>query len=227
MLADSKREDNMLCVGVDAENVDVQFINTDVSVHLIVGAPQSGKTNVLRLIAHQGAGLRLFITDSRGYDLQPLSTIPNITYAGNEADIQDFYTEFMNTASERKSAFEASGGGQRPKDFYSKLPPVIMLIDDADRFIEICKPIAQKMEQLITQAVDCGICIVASTLPSRLRGYDNISKLLKEAQSGIILGNPTEQSLFSFQAPRGYKQQPDMGFLYSRGSGRLIKIPLI
>ena len=95
-----------------------------------------------------------------------------------------------------------------------------------NELIEMIKPLGSKIETVFMQATECGAIIIASTMPTKMRGYDNITKHLKEAQSAIILGNPLEQSMFSVQSPRGYKQAVDMGFSYYKGVSKQIKIPL-
>ncbi|MFZ2539568.1 MAG: type VII secretion protein EssC, partial [Oscillospiraceae bacterium] len=222
----AKNGDRQVAVGMDTEDVEVQYIDMNMSKHLIIGTPQTGKTNLLKLIFKQCIAEKVFISDSRGYDLQDLEQEENSVYVNSEVQITEFAFQLEKLLEQRKDMFSHSNEGMRPRDFYAKLPVVLMLIDDADRFVEICKPIEAHMEKLLEQAVECGVCIIATTLPSRLRGYDNITKALKDTQSGIVLGNAAEQSVFMVQAPRNYRQQVDMGFLYCRGGTKMVKIPL-
>jgi len=37
--------------------------------------------------------------------------------------------------------------------------------------------------------------------PAKLRGYDNITKVLRNVQSGLVLGNPGEQIIFQVAPP--------------------------
>ena len=62
--------------------------------------------------------------------------------------------------------------------------------------------------------------------PAKLRGYDNITKVLRNVQSGLVLGNPGEQSIFQVAPPRGYKNIIDIGFWYRRGDVGQVKLPL-
>ena len=83
------------------------------------------------------------------------------------------------------------------------------------------------MEMLIPKAMEYGICFVVATLPSKLRGFDNLTKLLKDSQGGIALGSPGDQSMLQIQAPRGYKPVQDIGFWYKRGDIRQVKLPFV
>ena len=222
----SQNDEKKIGIAMDTEDVEVQYLNMNIPVHLIIGASQTGKTNLLKLAYKQCEAEKVFISDSRGYDFQEFEHEENIVYVNSEAQIEAYIQQLSQVLEQRKEMFAENGTGMRPKDFYATVPAILMLIDDVDRFIEYCKPVASQMENLIIQAIECGFCIVATTLPSRLRGYDNITKTLKDTQNAIILGNPTEQSIFVFQPPRGYRQQVDMGFMYSRDSSKMIKIPL-
>ncbi len=222
----SENKSNGIAFGMDTENVEVQIFNPILPIHLIVGGAQSGKTNVLKLAISQLKSHRVFISDSRSYELKEYMGNENITYACNEDDITHFYSELEAFVSDRTEKYKASEGNMTPKEFYSELPDFFIIIDDVDRFIEIIKPLGNKMETVFMQASECGAIIIASTMPTKMRGYDNITKYLKEAQSAIILGNPVEQTMFSVQSPRGYKQVIDMGFSYCKGVSKQIKIPL-
>lgn len=215
-------------VGVDSEDVAVQYLDLNTPNHLIVGTAQTGKSNMLKLIYHMCPDAQtVFVADSSACELQDLEQNENVVYCNNETQMQEFAGAFKTCIESRIEQYKQSGRGVRPRDFYAKLPAALLLIDDGDRFVELCKPIAMDMEKLILQAGECGICIITATQPTKLRGYDNISKKLKDAQTGIILGNPAEQTLLVMQPMRGYRQQVDMGFLYFRGSAKQIKIPLV
>ena len=53
----------------------------------------------------------------------------------------------------------------------------------------------------------------------------NITKVIKDTQSGVVLGNPTDQMLLSAAAERGYKGRIDMGFMVEHGNSTKIMIP--
>ena len=215
-----------IALGLDTENVEVQYLNLNMPVFLAIGAAQTGKTNFLKLIIKQIQAEKIFISDSIGYDLQTTEG-KNIIYMSGEAELEKFTSELIDAIQFRRTLYENSGMDLRPREFFAGLSPIVIIIDDADRFIDLCKSIASKMEVILAQAIECGVCIIATTLASRLRGYDNITKLLKDTQNGIIFGNPVEQSIFSLQPPRGYHQLVDMGFIYSRGDYKLIKLPYV
>lgn len=224
----AKTIDKKVAIGIDSEDVKAQYLDLSMSNHLIVGTSQTGKSNMLKLIYRMCKEAQtVFVVDSSVYELQDLEQKENVVYCNKETQMLEFAGAFKKCIDERIEHYHQDGKGMRPREFFAKLPTVLFLIDDGDRFIELCKPVAMDMEKLILQAGDCGICIITATQPTKLRGYDNITKKLKETQTGIVLGNPGEQNLLIMPPMRGYRQQVDMGFLYVRGKVKQIKIPLI
>ena len=168
-----------------------------------------------------------FISDSRAYDLQDYEDIPSITYMGTESQLENFYNKLLEETQCRSTLLEESG--QRIKDFLASLSTALVLIDDGDNFVEMCKAKSMEMdmEKLIIKSKEMGITFITTTLPSKLRGYDGITTILKDNQAGLVLGSPGDQGIFSITAPRGYKAVPDIGFWFKRGDVRQVKLPLV
>lgn len=227
MLVENKVPDHVAMVGLDSEDVIPQGLDLPGGVHLIVGSAQTGKTNILRLIYRQLHGGRVFVADSRAGDLQVYEEDDSAVYCSGDAQMTVFYETLRDEVENRKQAYEADGQGMRLKDFCRTLPAVSLLIDDSDNFVEMCKGHKKEIEALLPQAMEYGLSVVATTAPNKLRGFDDLTKILKDSQSGIILGQPDEQSIFRIMAPRKYKSQNDSGFWYQRGSFKQIKIPLV
>jgi len=117
--------------------------------------------------------------------------------------------------------------GGRIREFVATQMPALVLVDDADNFVELCSAKAKDFEQLLPTAIEMGITFVVTTTPSKMRGYDPITKILKDMQAGIALGNPTDQSLLPIMPPRGFKPVPDIGFWYKRGDFKQMKLPFV
>ena len=225
LMAQAPVRERQAVVGLDTEEILPQCLDLSQPVTLIVGAPQTGKTNILKMICRQAGENKVLVADSRSYDLQETEGMDHVVYCGQEADLENFAGELKREVDGRKEQFE--GQKMRLKEFIAANPCVLLLIDDGDNFIELCKPRAKEMETLMAEAVTYGISVVVTTAPSKLRGYDNMTKLWKESQSGLVLGNPGEQNLFPITPMRGYKAGVEKGFLYQRGSIRQIRMPLV
>ena len=222
-----EQKENCIALGLDSDEVVTQYCETAAMIQLIIGPPQSGKTNILKLFLEQSEKDRIFIADSKSYDLQDYQNKENVTYVVDAQDIQDFYDKLDEMVTEREQLFRENGNGMRPREYYSTLPAAKLIIDDIDNFIDIVSSISFNMETLITRVIDTGISIISTGLQSKLRGYDGITKILKDTQYAILLGNPTEQNIFTVPFMRGYKTQTGIGFIFARNAVVKIKIPLV
>ncbi len=223
----SDTDNKLLVVGLDTVDVQQQGINLNVPTHLVVGNAQTGKTNILKLACKQFEKSKVFIADSDAMDLVDCAEKENVVYFSNTQQLEGFMSSLEEAVSERENAFALVSAKMRLKDFCESQKPMLILIDDGDNFVELTKPVAKQMEELLKKATKYGATIITTTVPGKLRGFDNITKLLKDSQSGIILGNPSEQNIFTLPIIRNYKPQIDMGFIYSRGKIVNIKIPFV
>lgn len=224
----AKLEDRLTVLGFNTENTEPAYLDFSITNQLVVGASLTGKTNILKLILTQFnlyTESKIFIADSKSGDLQDYEYYNHIIYMDTESQLDNFYEKLSGEIDNRQKAFESSG--LRLRDFCASYFQALVLIDDGDNFIELCKKRMAEVEKLIPKAMELGIVFIVTTLPTKMRGYDNLSKMLKSDQSGIVLGNPNEQNLLPVQAPRGYKPAPDIGFIFKRGDTHQVKLPFI
>ncbi len=222
-VSDDKRR---VAVGLDADSVHTQYMDMSSSLQLIVGAPKTGKTNLLKLIIRQFDGVTLFVSDSKSRELWNLAEQSNVTMVTGANDAASFCSNLQIMAEQRKALYEESDKSTVPRKFYLNTPPVYLLIDDVDYFVEAVKSVAGEMEKLLADFEEIGVGIIATTLPGKMRGYDNITKRLREAQTGVVLGMPSDQTFFSVNVERGYKAKVDMGFIVQQGVDMKVKIPV-
>ena len=230
-----KAEERQGMVGFDIESTEPMYLDLSIPIQTIVGAPATGKTNLLKLLLTQFKGDSCFIADSRAGDLIDFEGQSKITYMGAENQLENFYNKLEKEVKKREEGFakakkkagKSTKAPLRVKDYCATLPPVLVLIDDVDNFVELCKAKAMDMEALLPKAKEMGISFIITALPTQLRGYDGITKILKDNQSGVVLGVPGDQTLITIQTPRGYKAIPDIGFWYKRGNVKQVKIPLM
>jgi len=122
-------------------------------------------------------------------------------------------------------AFEASK--MRLKDFLLTQPKVAVLIDDGENFLGLCKAKLADMEKLMPKAIELGIVFITTTLPTKMKGFEAIVKILRDTQAGLVLGNPSDQAFVQMPIIRNYKATPEIGFWYKRGDVRKIKLPFM
>lgn len=214
-------------VGLDTEEVKVQGLNLNIATHLIVGSSQTGKTNILKLVCKEFDQSKIFISDSKSMDMEDYANKENVTYLSSTIQLEDFISTLEAEVNNREKRFFDINGNMKLKEFCENQPPMFILIDDGDNFVEMTKSMAKRIEDCLHKAVNYGVTVISTTMPNKLRGFDNVTKILKDTQSGIVLGNPSEQNLFAFPPMRGYKPQVEKGFICFRGNITNVKIPFV
>jgi len=222
-----------IAVGLDAESVELSLLGADADKVLILGGAQTGKTTLLKAIIEQVVAssdeAELLIADSLSADLYDFAQNDRVTYMAQAADAEGVIERLKAIAEERKALFAKEGANLRPRDFYAGLTPVALVVDDVDLFIANCGGgFAQGFEQALEEALMCGMRLYATSLSSKLRGTDNVSKMFKAAQYGIVKGVPSEQMVFSaIRAPHTFKPQIDRAFFVTPREVRFIMTPVI
>lgn len=221
MVADT--EIGMAGIGLEREKVTVEGIDIREKT-MIVGASGTGKTNILQLIANQKRKARLFIVDSRTEDMAKYADWENVTYLPAHGDLSEFIQKLKNYTAERKELYRNQPEKVRAKEFYASIEEACILVDNADTLVEKSSKMEKDMAEAVSGAIDTGIGLVTTTVPGRLRGYDALTQMLREAQYGIVLGNPMEQSYFTMPAIRGYQPAVNKGFVVAQSRVSEIKI---
>jgi len=80
---------------------------------------------------------------------------------------------------------------------------------------------------LVLDAMDLGLCFIVTTAPAGMKGFETLTKKFRDTQLGLILGNPSEQTMLQAQVARNYKATPDIGLWYKRGEIGQVKMPLV
>ena len=73
--------------------------------------------------------------------------------------------------------------------------------------------------------MEYGLSIVVSTVPNKLKGFDELTKIFRTANNLIILGSPEDQNMIRIPNIRNYKPSIDMGFIVSRQGARKVRMP--
>ena len=215
-------------VGLDFEEVSVQSLSLSTTTHLVLGTAGSGKTNVLRLLLEGIEDAeKILLVDSKEMELLEYEGRENVSYCSTPEQMKEILAYLKEAVDGRKEAFAAQSG-MAPRQFYSSLPPICVVVDDFDNFIELFKNSGiSGAEALIRESMSTGVSYIASSLSSRMKGFDELTKLFKESTSGLILGSPVAQTVWQVPGSVGYKPRPDSALLYKKGAVVQIKVPLM
>jgi S-DNA-T family DNA segregation ATPase FtsK/SpoIIIE len=220
-------QETLVPLGLDAEEVLPQHLDLRVSKHLVVGKPKTGKTNALKIILRMTEAMegQRFIVDTSSLELRDFAREEDV-YASEASEVESFCEAMQSLVDARKKSFEADADGMRPKEFYSKFPKVCLIIDDGDSFLRIFSDKEREMGDLVAGFLEVGGTAVTSLHPNGLRGYSDVAGILKEVQSGLVLGNPNDQSIFEYY-DRRTKAENGIGYLCGNGEPLRIKLPLV
>ena len=214
-------------IGLDTDEIEVQSLELCGNIHMVVGKEGTGKTNVLKLILEQLKEAEVYICDSVGSELGREYKDMSKFYFNNEADSGAFYKLLEDEVNRRVSEYERVKNDKSLREFCMELTQVVIVIDDIERFINLCKDIRTDLEKLIPKLLDYGISIVEAVTPNELRGFDDLTKKLKDINSGVVLGIPDEQSFIRMPVIRNYKFVIGTGFVFKGGDIKKVRIPLV
>lgn len=215
-------------IGFDTETIEPLGLDLSIPYQIISGGSATGKTNLLRILLHQFASNRIFLSDSQAGDLLPYAKDENITYMGSANDAEAFLKALTNEVTRLRN--EQTESDLTPREFIAAEPPILVLIDDGEAFVSYTAAMSVKLVPEMKAGGELGVCFIATTLGSKFRGADPVVALFKGAQAGIVLGNPEQSSphfppVMSFS--RNYKPVAEVGLWIKRGDVKKIKLPLI
>lgn len=227
IIYDKKDGDRRIAIGLDSEKVMPYYLDYKSQIHLILGVPQSGKTNAIRVILSQLGDGRIFLFDSRTRDMDDYEKHKNVIYADPSGGIEDFISEFEELIKIREESYDKYTGDLKMKDFYMSLEPLSLIIEDVDAFVEALGNDGTKYGMLLRRGIVTQIQIFASSASNKLKGFDVVSKALRDnSQSGVVLGDPQSQQIFNIRKNELGKER-GMAYMYENGVVTMVKIPLM
>ncbi len=194
-------------IGLDVEQVRPQYLSTDKGRCIIVGTGQSGKTNLLRLVLE---GCRdsheILLIDTREGELEQYSSLERLTYCHTAGELSKITERMEQILQERTGAYEEEKKRNPAlsfRNYSAHLPAVLVLIEDWDNFLAFVTAIKyQGIEKLFAELLSVHVFFITTTLSSKMRGYDAATKWIRESRYGVILGQPSEQNIFSISTRR-------------------------
>ena len=172
---------------------------------------------MLRVILNGAKPEKVFISDSAALDLQGESDKKDAIYMAGAKDAAGFIECIKDAVAARNDAYSKAKGNPRPREYFRTLPPMLLLIDDTDYFAAALSGAGADREakDTMTAFQDVGGSIIACAKASGFSGYGVIIDVIKSAQKGIVLDDPSDQRLLPL--PYGYgrniKGQIGIGYL--------------
>lgn len=223
-----QNEDDSLgmIIGLSTNNVENVKVKFKDDVFLIGGTKGSGKTNLLKLlISQRNKKGKSYVFDSNSMELYRYQGEEALSYVGKEPDDNNqFLEELFAIISDRQEAFKEAVDNDRSliaKEYFSTLDAITIFIDEASLFIARFNG-TPNIVKYLNEALDVGVKIVATTNVNSLKGFDDITKLFKNTNNGILLSEQSGLNVFN----QSIREVPEFGFgvLYEDGEKRKIRI---
>lgn len=215
-------------LGLDKEEVIPEGICAGMTTpFVIVGESARGKTNMLKIILEQIAGMgQVYLFDSKNMELYGFKGREHLTYM-EENEVDNFVSQLNSLISERSSQIQKElvlHPNRLPKQIAGELEPCYVVVDDWDNFVETTKAKALILAPLLVTAVSVGIMFIITAHSSKMKGFDEITKFAKNTTDGLLLGNPGTLNMFPVGSSKELPQMKD-GLLFHNGTYRRIRIP--
>lgn len=223
-----QRTSHQVLVGLERESVVLTGFHRENSPFVIVGDTARGKTNVLKVILEQITGDgKVYLLDSASLELYSYKLNSGITYLEQEEQIQRFLEALEVEIADRNNEIRSrlvANPSCNIKEITRELAPFYMVVDDWDYLVERTKQDGVRLSSLFNQSKEVGISFIATVHTSKLKGYDEVSKFIKNTTEGLLLSGQGSTSIFPITSN---KEIPDFkdGLLFHNGAYQKVRLP--
>ncbi len=213
-----------LPIGIEVENLDVQYLNVRNETALIIGMGGMGRTNTLCNILRHIQGQKVYLFDAKNMNLRMYENESGIVYAGDEKTIMLALQEIKEETDRRREQYEQQEDIRITlKEFGQSLKPVFVIVDIVQELHERLGGDDGKLD-ILADAAKSGIYVIA-TADVKLRPRNSeFLNMLAESKCGLIVGNIREQGIFSYTGLREENRRVDLGYYHEKGVNRKIKL---
>ncbi|MFI8826369.1 type VII secretion protein EccCa [Streptomyces sp. NPDC053431] len=221
-----------IAIGIDETRLEPVFVNFDTDpFFLIFGESESGKTNLLRLIAKQIGEryspdeAKLVVGDYRRALLGSLPEEHLLEYAPMASSMQMHMEALSGVFSRRQPPQDVTPQQLRDRSWWSG-PQVFIIVDDYDLVATSGGNPLAPLAEFLPFARDTGVrFIIARNSAGASRSmYETFMQRIKElgAQGVVLSGDPQEGDLLGNVRPR--PMPPGRGYFVSRrGAASLVQ----
>ena len=231
----SDAEQNTLMIGLKQDDLQPLAIDLRTNpVIAITGDIQSGKSTLLESCVKafiQKLGeekLQVYAFDSNNMGLYHTMKLPCVRSL-REDDTEEVIEEIKSELESRQEEVnECRKEGKDITTVYNQWKQIVIIIDNIIEFAEDDDYILKEfLEYLIKKSYGMKIFIVvAGLIDEWSNNWDPVPKVLRDIQTGIILGSIKEQSFYNVRVPYGYYEKElsiGEGYFVSKGKFSAIK----
>jgi len=215
-------------VGLDVESVTVKGFERGDSPFVIIGNTGTGKTNIIKVILKNAIQIgKTYIFDSKSMELYYATSLDGASYIKDRTQIVDFLKELSEEVNERKEYLHRmieENPNISPKNLVRNLKNCTIIIDDVDDFIDFIKPELNKVAGLFKECENLGVTLVISVHAAKVRGIDEINKIVKQASNGLVLSSQGVTTIFPLTSMKELPKFGD-GLLFKNGTYLRVRLP--
>lgn len=218
-------------VGIDVENLQIQYLNVEDGPRLIIGLNGMGRTNTLKNVLQHILQYKqtTFLFDAKNRGLEQFENNTNLSYAADGEQIKEHMMKISMMLQERKADFEQKHQADSTvtlRDYGGAVTPVFVLIDVIQELVERMTELG--LVELLDQLEDSyryGVYVITTADVKLRAGKSRLTSILSESKTGLVLGSAKDQTIFDAIGMRERNAQVDFG--YMARPGNLLKTKLI
>lgn len=215
-------------VGIDIENLDVQYLDISRGSGLIIGGSGTGRTNILRMTLNYLRGRKIWLLDQDKRSLADFMAVQNVRYGADYDAVHEIFMEIEKECECRKEEYEEAkldNFAMTLYDFAKKKEPAFVVIDVVQELYALLNKEGKAEElEILGDAMKLGIYVIVSSDPKIPLRSGRFMEMLGESKTGIILGNIKEQKVFDYTGIRDENRNVQNGYQHTNGVNRKIML---
>ncbi len=218
----------LIRLGLHKETVHAMGMERENTPFTILGEARRGKTTVLKVILSQLAEeAKVYLFDSPSMELYSFKEKENVNYISEKEEIDAFISILEQEIAERNEQLKKWVTEEKevnPKELAGRFRPFYIVADDWDYVVERTKDKAGKFAALLNACAGVGISLIVTAVSTKLKGFDEVTKLIKASSNGLLVGSQGTTGMFPLRTQR---EQPEMGdgLLFKDGSYERLRLP--
>ncbi|MCL1631242.1 hypothetical protein M3N64_04675 [Sporolactobacillus sp. CPB3-1] len=232
-LKNRQMNQDILYFGLDEDTVKPLGVSLrQMNAFIIVGDPQKGKTNTIRLILEQliRREAHIALSDSEELIFTQAAASNEWTYLDDSDTVELYVDQLECDLAEREQEVKEQmlTTGQTRADVASSYPVYYLLIDGLDTFLhKLDNRLQNRLINLMKRYAPIGFSVIAAGNQLEWKGYDLLITELKHAKDALLLVRKTDQTVFTL--PYVSKEPAldnGLGYLIHQGQDRRLMLPL-
>lgn len=143
-------------------------------------------------------------------------------------DVSKFVQDMEKVITDRTAKMNkllSVNSGTSPKELIMQLPRVFVVIDDIDDFIGTFDAATNtKIGNVLSETVNLGVMLIITANSGKFKGFDAISKFIKNTTYGLMVGSQGTNTIFPISSTKDVPKFKD-GLLWRNGMNTRIRIP--